>query len=110
MTDVAPRRCKRRCKQCNQPLVEIDHWSERLTGGPTCNRWQASTGEWCRLAPDDIVALRALKATSTAQRDAMGRRGRAYAESRHSYEVLAAQFLASVEASPSATSAQEAAR
>jgi len=25
-----------------------------------CNRWQASTGEWCRLAPDDIVALRAL--------------------------------------------------
>jgi len=35
-----------------------------LTGGPTCNRWQASTGEWCRLAPDDIIALRALKATS----------------------------------------------
>jgi hypothetical protein len=27
-----------------------------------CNRWQASSGEWCRLAPDDIVALRALKA------------------------------------------------
>jgi len=45
-----------RYKQCDQPLVGIDHWSERITGCPTCNRWQASTGEWCRLAPDDIVA------------------------------------------------------
>src|SRR5262245_44211298 len=40
-----------------QPLVQIDHYGERLTGCPTCNRWQASTGEWCRLAPDDIIAL-----------------------------------------------------
>jgi hypothetical protein len=54
-----------RCKQCDQPLVEIDHWGERLTGYPKCNRWQASTGESCRLAPDDIVALRALTATKT---------------------------------------------
>jgi len=46
-----------RCKQCAQPLVEIDHWGERLIGCPRCNRWQASTGEWCRLAPDDISAL-----------------------------------------------------
>src|SRR5690242_3694086 len=53
------------CKQCNQPMVEIDHYGERLTGCPTCNSWQASTGEWCRLAPDDIVALRSLKATKT---------------------------------------------
>src|SRR5262249_42199735 len=33
-----------RCKQCDQPLVEIDHWGERLMGCPRCNRWQASTG------------------------------------------------------------------
>src|SRR5262249_4802036 len=26
-------------------LYEIDHWGERLTGCPKCNRWQASTGE-----------------------------------------------------------------
>jgi hypothetical protein len=51
-----------RCKQCDQPLVEIDHWGERLTGCPKCNRWQASTGERCRLAPDNIMALRELKA------------------------------------------------
>jgi hypothetical protein len=42
--------------------VAIDYYGERLTGCPTCNRWQAATGEWCRLAADDIVALRALKA------------------------------------------------
>jgi hypothetical protein len=52
------------CKQCNQPLVEIDHWGEHLTGCPKCNRWQASTGEWCWLAPDDIVALRAIREAS----------------------------------------------
>jgi hypothetical protein len=52
-----------RCKQCDQPILEIDHWGERPTGCPTCNRWQAATGEWCRLAPDDIMALRALDAT-----------------------------------------------
>jgi hypothetical protein len=54
-----------RCKKCDQPSVEIDHWGERLTGCYNCNRWQASNGEWCRLAPDDIVALRALKSTKT---------------------------------------------
>jgi hypothetical protein len=26
------------CKQCNQPLVEIDHWGERLMGCYNCNR------------------------------------------------------------------------
>jgi len=51
-----------RCKQCNQRLVKIDYWGQGLIGCPTCNRWQASTGEWCRLAPDDIIALRELKA------------------------------------------------
>jgi len=49
-----------RCKQCNQPLVEIDHWGERLTGCPVCNLWEDADGVRCRLAPDDIVALRAL--------------------------------------------------
>ena len=50
-----------RGKQCDQPLVEIDHWGERLAGCPKRNRWQAATGEWCRLGPDNIVALRAPK-------------------------------------------------
>jgi hypothetical protein len=38
---------------------------ERLTGCYQCNRWQALAGEWCRLAPDDIMALRAIKSTKT---------------------------------------------
>jgi hypothetical protein len=58
-----------RCKQFDQPLVEIDHWGERLEGCPNCNCWQASTGEWCRLAADDIVALKALKATKAEAGD-----------------------------------------
>jgi len=48
------------CERCGGRIVEIDHYGERLTGCPNCNRWQASTGEWCRLAPDDIIALRAI--------------------------------------------------
>jgi len=43
----------------NRPL------GERLTGCPSCNRWQDATGKCCRLAPDDIIALTALKATKT---------------------------------------------
>jgi len=54
-----------KCERCGGGLIEIDHWGERLTGCPTCNSWQASTGEWCRLAPDDIMALRALQTTNT---------------------------------------------
>jgi len=50
------------CDRCKRPLIEIDHYGERLKGCPGCNRWQAATGEWCRLA-DDIIALKALKST-----------------------------------------------
>ena len=49
------------CERCEGRLVEMDYWGERLRGCPKCNRWQAATGEWCRLAADDIVALRVLK-------------------------------------------------
>ncbi len=51
------------CDRCTRPLVEIDHYGERLKGCPTCNRWQTLTGEWCRLAANDIVALRGSRAT-----------------------------------------------
>ena len=39
-------------------------WGGLLTGCPNCNRWQALTEEWCRLAAD-IVALRALQSHKT---------------------------------------------
>ena len=54
-----------KCERCGSGLIEIDHWGERLTGCPNCNRWRAATGEWCRVAADDIVALPAIKATKT---------------------------------------------
>jgi hypothetical protein len=28
-----------RCKQCDEPLVEIDNYSERLIGCIECNQW-----------------------------------------------------------------------
>jgi putative flippase GtrA len=59
------RMSSKRCKPCDEPLIEIDHWGERLKGCLRCNRWQTSTGEKCRLAPDDIITLRALKVTKT---------------------------------------------
>src|SRR5690242_6672066 len=37
-----------RCKQCNQPLVEIDNYGERLIGCIECNRW-TSRGASSRL-------------------------------------------------------------
>lgn len=91
------------CDRCNEPMIEIEHdgeqltgcidcncWKgsrsafivdlsiediqalrggERLTGCPTCNRWQDSNGKWCRLAHDDIVVLRALKAAKPEMKD-----------------------------------------
>ena len=53
-------------ERCGGRIVEIDHASKGL---PQCNRWQASAGAWCRLAPDDIIALRALNDTKTKTRD-----------------------------------------
>jgi len=65
MEDMMP---SNHCKQCDQLLVEIDHYGERLKGCPSCNRWQTLDGEWCRLAPDDIVALRAIRKSDTNSR------------------------------------------
>jgi hypothetical protein len=49
------------CQKCGGRLVEIDHYGERLTGFPICNVWEDADGIRCRFAPDDILALRALK-------------------------------------------------
>jgi hypothetical protein len=76
-----PKHAMSRCKQCNQPLVEIDHYGERLKGCLSCNWWQAATGEWCRLAADDIVALRALKTDSSEQDRDLTKRARGRPES-----------------------------
>jgi hypothetical protein len=50
------------CPQCHGPLLEIDHYGERLVGCMECNRWswRGSEGErlLVELPDDDIDALR----------------------------------------------------
>jgi hypothetical protein len=54
------------CKQCNQPLVEIDHSGERLTGCIECNSWTGGKSAFVvQLSVEDFMALRAIRAAKT---------------------------------------------
>ena len=48
------------CKQCNRPLIEIDHYGERLIGCIDCNRWswEGSKRLFMELPEEDLQALR----------------------------------------------------
>lgn len=47
------------CKQCNQPLVEIDNYGERLIGCTECNRWTSRASKQAiELPMDDLEALK----------------------------------------------------
>jgi hypothetical protein len=49
-----------RCKQCNQPLVEIDNYGERLLGCIECNQWTwRGSKRPIELPKDDLEALKA---------------------------------------------------
>jgi len=49
-----------RCKQCYQPLVEIDNYGERLLGCIECNHWTwRGSKQLIALPQDDLEALRA---------------------------------------------------
>jgi hypothetical protein len=48
-----------RCKQCNQRLVEIDNYGERLIGCIECNRWRSLASKRpIELPEDDLEALK----------------------------------------------------
>ena len=49
------------CRECKQPLVEIDNRSKRLTGCMTCNIWWSAEGKKIRLSEEDLRALHALR-------------------------------------------------
>jgi hypothetical protein len=50
------------CDRCEQPLIEIDHYGERLTGCLECNVWSGSKGAFVvELLVEDVQALRGLK-------------------------------------------------
>jgi hypothetical protein len=48
------------CPQCRGPLMEIDHYGERLIGCTECNRWSWRGAQrlLLELPDDDIDALR----------------------------------------------------
>jgi hypothetical protein len=48
-----------RCKRCNQPLVEIDNYGERLIGCIECNQWTwRGSKRLIELPEDDLMALK----------------------------------------------------
>src|SRR5262245_18053418 len=48
-----------RCKQCNQPLVDIDNYGERIIGCIKCNRWTwRGSKQPIELPVDDLEALK----------------------------------------------------
>jgi hypothetical protein len=49
------------CRECKQPLVEIDNRGDHLTGCMTCNIWWSAEGDKIRLSEEDLRALHALR-------------------------------------------------
>jgi hypothetical protein len=49
------------CSQCKRPLIEIDHYGERLVDCIECNRWGRPEDDTLpmQLQEDDLEALRA---------------------------------------------------
>jgi hypothetical protein len=47
------------CPDCHRPLIEIDHYGERLIGCIKCNRcgWPGSNKPFMALPEDDLQAL-----------------------------------------------------
>ena len=47
------------CPHCHRPLIEIDHYGERLIGCIDCNRWTwpGSDKPFMALPEDDLQAL-----------------------------------------------------
>jgi hypothetical protein len=50
------------CPQCLGPLIEIDHYGERLLGCVECNRWRDSEHLIVQLPEENIDALRRRRA------------------------------------------------
>jgi hypothetical protein len=47
------------CERCNEPVIEIDYYGERLVGCLECNCWQSSKNAFIvELTVEDIQALR----------------------------------------------------
>jgi hypothetical protein len=49
------------CRECKQPLIEIDNRRRHLRGCLTCNEWHDNHGNLVRLSVEDLAALHALR-------------------------------------------------
>jgi len=49
------------CRECKQPLVEIENRGKQLRGCVTCNEWHDNHGNLVRLSVEDLAALQALR-------------------------------------------------
>ena len=49
------------CRECKQPLVDIDNRRRHLTGCVTCNIWWSTDGMKVRLSEEDLRALHAMR-------------------------------------------------
>jgi hypothetical protein len=51
--------------RCEQPLIEIDHYGERLVGCVECNRWswRGSRRLFMELPEDDVQALQRFRSS-----------------------------------------------
>jgi hypothetical protein len=47
----------KRCPHCEEPLIEIDHYGERLIGFAICNQWVGEDEMVTQLEEADITAL-----------------------------------------------------
>jgi hypothetical protein len=52
------------CDRCEHPLIEIDHYGERLNGCLQCNCWKGDKSAFIvELSVEDFAALRGIKTT-----------------------------------------------
>jgi hypothetical protein len=58
---------QRICCHCDEPLIELEAYGERICGCVGCNHWRAlASGEWRHLSEDDIEALVVTRWTKAA--------------------------------------------
>ena len=61
------------CRECKQPLIEIDNRGKRLTGCMTCNIWWSADDKKVRLSEEDLRALHGVRKARPAAPGAKGK-------------------------------------
>jgi hypothetical protein len=55
------KRLSAECKECGQPLIEVDNRGQHLRGCLTCNEWHDRHGNLVRLSEEDLATLHSLR-------------------------------------------------